>query len=163
MSKVLNRFVYQKGGWVLHMLRGRIGTDAFWAGIREYYRQYQNSSASTDDFRRVMEQASGTDLKWFFTQWLTRSGVPKLEGTWQYDAASKRVTVTLSQTVTGDPFRLPIEIGIAATPGALPRIEKAELTGASGTFTFASDAEPASVTLDPNTWLLFDAGPFVKR
>jgi aminopeptidase N len=163
MSKVLNRFVYQKGGWTLHMLRGRIGTDAFWAGIREYYRRYQNASASTDDFRRVMEQASGTDLKDFFTQWLTRPGVPKIEGSWQYDAASKRVTVSLTQTVTGDPFRLPIEIGIVAAPGALPRIEKADLTGRTGTFTFAADTEPASVTLDPNTWLLFEAGSFVKR
>jgi aminopeptidase N len=163
MSRVLNRFVYQKGGWVLHMLRGRIGTDAFWAGIREYYRRYQNSSASTDDFRRVMEQASGTDLQAFFAQWLTRSGVPKLEGTWQYDAAAKRVTVSLTQTVTGDPFRLPIEIGIAAAPGALPQIEKAELTDRSGTFGFASDTEPVSVTLDPNTWLLFEAGPFTRK
>ena len=163
MSKVLNRFVYQKGGWVLHMLRGRIGTDAFWAGIREYYARYRNASASTDDFRRVMEQVSGTDLKSFFTQWLTRPGVPTIEGSWQYDAASKRVTVSLTQTVTGDPFDLPIEIGIAPTPDALPRIEKVDLTARTGTFTFAADAEPASVTLDPNTWLLFEAGPFVKR
>ena len=163
MSKVLNRFVYQKGGWMLHMLRGRIGTDAFWAGIRDYYRQYQNASTSTDDFRRVMEHASGTDLGWFFAQWLTRPGVPKLDGAWQYDAAAKRVTVTLSQTIAGDPFRLPIEIGIAAAPGALPKIEKAELTERTGTFTFASDTEPAAVTLDPNTWLLFEAGAFRKK
>jgi aminopeptidase N len=163
MSKVLNRFVYQKGGWVLHMLRGRIGTEAFWSGIREYYRRYQNSSATTDDFRRVMEQVSGADLKPFFTQWLTRSGVPKIDGSWQYDPTAKRVAVTLTQTVTGDPFRLPIEIGIASASGAPPRIEKAELTDRTGTFTFASDTEPASVTLDPNTWLLFEAGPFTKK
>lgn len=163
MTKVLNRFVYQKGGWTLHMLRGRIGADAFWTGIREYYRRYQNQSASTDEFRQVMEQASGTDLRWFFTQWLTRSGVPKLEGTWQYDAAAKRITVTLAQTIPGEPFRLPVEIGIVTAPGALPRIEKAELTGRTGTFTFASEAAPVSVALDPNTWLLFEAGTFTKQ
>ena len=38
MSRVLNRLVYQKAGWVLHMLRGTIGTEKFWTGIREYYR-----------------------------------------------------------------------------------------------------------------------------
>ena len=43
-SKVLNRLVYQKGGWVLHMLRGRIGADTFWTGIREYYRRYRNGT-----------------------------------------------------------------------------------------------------------------------
>ena len=70
--------------------------------------------------------------------------------------------MTVTQTVAGEPFRLPLEIGIVATPGALPRIEKAELTGRTGTFTFAADAAPASVALDPNTWLLFEAGAFTK-
>ena len=51
MSKVLNQLVYQKGGWVLHMLRGVVGTDTFWAGIREYYRRYRDGNASTADFR----------------------------------------------------------------------------------------------------------------
>ena len=46
MSKVLNQIVYQKGGWVLHMLRGQIGTDKFWAGIRDYYRRYRDGNAS---------------------------------------------------------------------------------------------------------------------
>ena len=50
MQRVLNQLVYQKGGWVLHMLRGTIGTETFWTGIREYYRRYQNQNASTDDF-----------------------------------------------------------------------------------------------------------------
>jgi aminopeptidase N len=163
MKKVLNRFVYQKGGWVLHMLRGRIGNEAFWSGIREYYRRYQNQNVSTDDFRRVMEQASGTDLAPFFTQWLTTSGVPRLEGSWHFDAASKQVTVTLTQSGTASPFRLPIDIGVIATAGAPPRIEKVDLADRTGTFTFAADTEPAAVTLDPNTWLLFDAGPFTKQ
>ena len=59
MRRVLNQFVYQKGGWTLHMLRYTIGTDRFWDGIREYYRRYQNSNASTDDLREIMERVSG--------------------------------------------------------------------------------------------------------
>jgi aminopeptidase N len=162
MTKVLNRFVYQKGGWVLHMLRGRLGDERFWAGIREYYQRYQNQNVSTDDFRRVMEQVSGTDLEWFFTQWLTRSGIPRLEGTWRFDAAARQVTVTLTQSGMAAPARLPIEIGVTTTAGTPPRIEKVELIDRTGTFTFAADTEPAAVTLDPNTWLLFEAGPFTK-
>jgi aminopeptidase N len=38
MDKVLNNLVYQKGGWVLHMLRQEVGTEPFWTAIREYYR-----------------------------------------------------------------------------------------------------------------------------
>jgi aminopeptidase N len=165
MSRVLNRFVYQKGGWVLHMLRGQIGVEKFRDGIREYYRRYMNGSASTSDLRDVMQEVSGQDLRWLFTQWLTRPGVPKLAGAWRYDAAKKQVVVTVTQTIAGDPFRLPIEIGVVATPGAGPRVEKVELTSATGTFTLTADVEPSAVVLDPNTWLLFEGerGPLKKN
>jgi hypothetical protein len=82
------------------------------------------------------------------------------------DAVHYRFALELSDSspeiTTGEPVRLPLEIGIVATPGALPRIEKAELTGRTGTFTFTADATPASVALDPNAWLLFEAGAFTK-
>jgi aminopeptidase N len=160
MTKVLNRFVYQKGGWTLHMLRGLIGTDVFWNGIREYYRRYQNSNVATDDFRRVMEQVSGKDLRPFFTQWLEQSGVPKVEGSWRYDATGKQLQVTVSQTQAADPFTLPIEVGIVVSKDARPRIEKVILDGRTRTVMFPLAAEPANVVLDPDTWLLMEAGPF---
>ncbi len=50
---------YKKGAWTLHMLRGVVGDEAFWSGIRAYYRLYRDKNASTADFRRVMEEASG--------------------------------------------------------------------------------------------------------
>jgi aminopeptidase N len=162
MSRVLNRLVYQKAGWVLHMLRGTIGTEAFWAGIREYYARYRNQNASTDDFRRVMEKASGSPLAWFFDQWLTRPGMPVLRGGWRYDAASRQVHVEIRQTQAGGSFRIPLEIAIGG--GARGnRIEKVELTGPMGQFAFPADLEPASVTLDPNTWVLMQVEDFVKR
>ena len=89
MRRVLNRLVYQKGGWMLHMLRGELGTDTFWAGIRDYYRRYRDRNASTDDFRRVMEESSGKDLSWFFQQWLKRAGSPELEGSWRFSPEDK--------------------------------------------------------------------------
>ena len=113
MRRVLNQFVYQKGGWTLHMLRYQLGTERFWDGIREYYRRYQNQNASTDDLRLVMEQASGKDLSWFFAQWLTRSGVPALTGGWYFDRAAKQLVVELTQAQSGEPYRLPLEVGIS--------------------------------------------------
>jgi aminopeptidase N len=162
MSGVLNRLVYQKAGWVLHMLRGTIGTDQFWTGIREYYRRYRDQNASTDDFRQVMEQAAGVPLSWFFEQWLTRPGMPSLRGSWRYDAGAKRIAIDLAQTQTGAAYRLPLEIGIVSAPGQT-RVERAELKAASGQFTFASDVEPVSVVVDPNTWLLLESVEFVKK
>ena len=163
MRRVLNQFVYQKGGWTLHMLRHNMGTERFWDGIREYYRRYQNLNASTDDLRIVMERASGKDLRWFFDQWLTRSGVPALTGSWRYDAAARQVIVELSQAQTGEPYRLPLEFGISVPGTPAMRIERGELAGREGRFSFAADAEPSDVVLDPHTWMLMETPAFVKR
>lgn len=164
MSQVLNRLVYQKGGWVLHMLRGTIGTENFRKGIREYYARYRNQNASTDDFRRVMEQASGSgsSLSWFFDQWLTRPGIPALAGGWRYDATNRQVLVEITQTQAGGAFRIPLEIAIGSAAGPL-RIEKIELTAQTAKFVFPADAEPTSVTLDPNTWVLMQVEGFIKH
>ncbi|HEV8041779.1 MAG TPA: M1 family aminopeptidase, partial [Bryobacteraceae bacterium] len=151
MKTVLNQLVYQKGGWTLHMLRGQIGTDKFWAGIRDYYHHYRDSNASTDDLRKVMEETSGVDLHWFFDQWLNRAGSPVVEGNWRYDAAGKQIVIDLVQKQSGEAYRLPLEIGI------FDRIEKIEMTRKEQKFEIASDKEPTSLALDPNTWILMDA------
>ncbi len=85
MRRVTSTQTYQKGAWTLHMLRGLIGDDAFWRGIRAYYAMYQDTNATTDDFRRAMEDASGQELSWFFLQWLYRGGGLIVEGDWQFD------------------------------------------------------------------------------
>lgn len=162
MKKVLNRIIYQKGGWTLHMLRGQIGTETFWTGIRDYYQQYRNGSATTEDFRRVMEEHSGKDLSGFFRQWLARAGSPVVEGGWTYDAAAKKVVVELSQTQPGEAYRLPLELGVTFDGAPQTRIEKIELTQKQQRFEISADKEPSKVVLDPNTWTLMESR-FTRR
>ncbi|HTI37762.1 MAG TPA: M1 family metallopeptidase [Vicinamibacterales bacterium] len=149
-----NQLVYQKGSWMLHMLRNQIGTDAFWRGIRLYYQAHMNGLASSADLRAAMEQASGQDLSWFFSEWLTRSGVPAIDGSWRYDAAARQVVVTIRQTQPGDPYRLQVGVGIVQADGAQPRVTQAQVTGHETTISIPSDTEPVSVVFDPNTTLL---------
>jgi aminopeptidase N len=68
MDSVTSSQTYQKGSWTLHMLRGILGDELFWKGIRSYYARYFNGNATTADFIRVMEETSGRDLKQFFDQ-----------------------------------------------------------------------------------------------
>jgi hypothetical protein len=89
--------------------------------------------------------------------------VPKVEGSWRYLPPRNAIEVTVSQTQAADPFRLGVDVGIAAKTGAVPRVERIELTGRSATKIFTVDAEPAAVTIDPNTWLLMEPGVFGKR
>ncbi len=152
-----NQIVYQKGGWSLHMLRGELGTDKFWTGIREYYRRYRDSNATTADFEKVMEETSGEDLRWFFQQWLYRAGSPAVEGTWHYDAAAKKIELDLTQTEQGDAYRLPLEVGVTLPGTAAAKVEKVQFDRKQQHFEIAAGQEPAAVELDPNVWLLIDA------
>ena len=159
MSRVSSGATYQKGSWILHMLRGRMGDEAFWAGIRAYYARYMNQNATTSDFQAAMEQASGLDLQTFFDQWLRDGGNPKLQGWWNYDASAGTVRIELNQTQTVGPmFEMPLEIGIYQDGQVLPTtIERVDLDGGFHRFVIPVDAEPTDVRLDPNSWTLFEA------
>ena len=108
-----------------------------------------------------MEDAADLNLKWFFDQWLTRSGVPKVEGEWRYDAAKKQVEVTVRQTQAADAFRLHFEIGVIGSDGRMLR-HKVGTDRKLERYTIPSDVAPADVVLDPGVWLLFEPGPFVR-
>jgi aminopeptidase N len=156
MRRVTTSNTYQKGGWTLHMLRGIIGDDAFWRGIQAYYRQHRDANASTDDFRRAMEAASGRDLSQFFQQWLYQGGKLQYEGGWSYDDGV--VTVELNQVQNdGRFFEMPVQVGLYFEGGLRPQIEVLQVDEARNTFTIHVDREPENLVLDPNTWVLMEA------
>ncbi len=79
LMKLLSANSYQKGAWVLHMLRHEIGDEPFWKGMRFYYERFRDKNAMTGDFISIMEEVSGKDLDSFFTQWLYYKGQPDLK------------------------------------------------------------------------------------
>ena len=162
MGDVLSGLQYQKGAWILHMLRWEIGTEDFWTGIQEYYRRYRDSTASTADLVRLMEEISEEELSWFFDQWLNRTPSPALEGSWRYDSASGQVDIELVQTQPGDAYTLDLEIGIGEANAEDSRLEVIQMTEKQQQFQLAVEGAPQSVTLDPNTWTLIRA-EFVRR
>ena len=158
MSRVTSSQTYQKGGWTLHMLRGIVGDDAFWKGIQDYYRRYRDKNASTDDFRRAMEEASGRDLSEFFHQWLYQGGALEYEGDWRFDSGSGTVEVELRQVQDdGYSFEMPVQLGIYFAGETEPHIEVLQVSDMTNRFTISVDREPESVVLDPDTWVLMDA------
>jgi aminopeptidase N len=156
MRRVTTSNTYQKGGWTLHMLRGIIGDDAFWRGVQAYYREHRDANASTDDFRRAMEEASGRDLSQFFRQWLYQGGKLQYEGRWSYDDGV--VTVELSQVQNdGSFFDMPVQIGLYFEGEFQPQMELLQVNEMRNTFTLLVDREPENVVLDPDTWVLMEA------
>lgn len=157
-NRLLNTNSYQKGGWVLHMLRNQIGEDAFWAGIHDYYQEYQYSNALTSDFQQVMEEASGQDLEWFFQQWIFKGGVPELEVDWKYRKKDSRIDITIRQKQKGKPYQLNLEVDFLDKNKNNLVTKKIEITSDKQEFSIEGVREkPEEIVLDPQVNLLFRA------
>ena len=152
---VTSGLTYQKGAWVLHMLRERMGNDAFRKGIQAYYKKYYNSNTTTNEFIAEMEKAAGQDLKAFFSQYLYRPDNLQLKANWIYDASSKNVVLQLKQTQSsGKAFEFPLEVAIYKAGSTIPELKKFQMNGLTAEFQLPESAKPDLLILDPRTVLL---------
>jgi aminopeptidase N len=101
---------YPKGAWIVHMLRHRLGDEAFWKGIKRYATEHQFKSVETFDLRRSLERATGRDLERFFYDWVERPGNPDLEVASEYVPDSGQARLTIKQTQAGEPFEFPLKL-----------------------------------------------------
>ena len=152
---LLNAYNYSKGGLVLHMLRGLMGDEAFFEGIRDFYARFRDQTVLTRDFQSVMETRFGEDLEWFFDQWIYRAGHPVVEVTWSWDERNGEVSVLLSQTQPQEPFRLPVTLAFVA--GDRQERRQVELRDRSHEYRFNLDGAPGEVLVDPDAWLLMES------
>ena len=85
--------VYSKGAWVLHTLRGAIGDSAFFRSLRVWRTLYSEKSAVTADFQAAVESVTGTDMGWFFNEWIYSPGWPvySLASAWGSDTLVFRI------------------------------------------------------------------------
>ncbi len=149
---LLNPNNYAKAGWVLHMLRDVVGEEAFWRGVQSYYARYQKSNALTQDFRAVMEEASGTSLHWFFRQWLEQPDYPQARAQWRWLAAHKQVELELLQTQAHSFYRLPITIALQT--GAHVEKHQIWMNEREQKFRLRANRPPEHVVFDPEVKLL---------
>jgi aminopeptidase N len=101
---------YPKGAWIVHMLRNRLGDDAFWKGIERYGTENKFQSVETVDLRRCLERTAGRDLERFFYDWLERAGNPDLAVATEYLPDSQQARLTIQQTQAGEPFEFPLKV-----------------------------------------------------
>ncbi|MGH7506221.1 MAG: M1 family metallopeptidase [Longimicrobiales bacterium] len=154
LFELLNPNSYNKGGQVLHMLRGLLGDETFFDGIQRYYTSHKQGTALTADLRLALEQASGRDLAWFFDQWVFSPGHPVLTVTWSWDDAAKQVAVTLEQIqkAAWPTFRMPVTLAFD-TPAGVER-RTGEMAERTTVLRFPLPAAPTAVRVDPDGWLL---------
>lgn len=152
---VTTGLTYQKGAWILHMLRNLLGDASFQKGIKTYYAKYFNANATTDQFREEMEKACGKNLKQFFKQWLYQPINPIINANWSFDPKQNRLTIKLEQAQTGDMiYDLPVEINYYMKGNPTPKTIKVQLNKKEQSFRFPLNAEPEKMVVDPNNLLL---------
>ena len=141
-----------KGATVLHMLRGVIGDQKFFDSLKEFSKNFAWKSASTDDFRKSVQEVAQQDLGYFFIQWIESSGAPefKLEYTIFRTQKGFRVMGKVAQDL--DTFRMPVDLRIE-TEGN-PEDKKVEVVGTSSEFVVDTFGKPKTVTVDPNNRVL---------
>lgn len=153
-KNLLNANSYQKGGWVLHMLRRQLGDIVFQKIIRSYYAAYAGKNADTRDFQKICEKESGKDLTVFFDQWLYSYAFPKLEVQWSYDEKNKMAVVNIKQLQTKLlEFPLDIKLGFGSEKSVT---ETLSISKKSQQFLLPAKQKPLNLLLDPNTSLLFE-------
>ncbi len=153
--QLLNVNNYQKGGWVLHMLRRQLGDSVFHRIIRTYYDAYKGRNADTKDLQTIAENVSGKNLNTFFRQWLYTPGIPQMNITWKYNTKEKNIAITINQLQKKGVFRFPLDIFIQEKLST-PKLMTWMVSKNSETFTFPVKSKPVKVKVDPYTSLLFE-------
>jgi aminopeptidase N len=141
-----------KGAAILNMLRSVVGDANFNKGLTTFLNQFAYQSVTTDDFRKVMEQVSGQDLRYFFLQWLESTGSPEFKIDYTVFRTAKGFRITGKITQDLDTFRMPVELRID-TEGN-PEDKRIEVTGTSSEFSIDTFGKPRKVTIDPQHVLL---------
>ena len=159
-NALFSETTFQKGAWVLHMLRHVMGDQAFFDALRAYVKAYAYGAASTEDFQFVCEKVYGGSLDWFFKEWIYGVNRPIYQYKWQatQNESGNTVNLEISQVQPNpEVFVMPIDVFIETAQGQKEFVvwQKSR----SQTFTFAVDRPPSRVELDPDGWILKKVQP----
>jgi aminopeptidase N len=160
--------VYQKGSWVLHMLRWVLGQpstapdpEVIFDVLRRHGQAHAYDVASSDDFEATAENGDPGSLAWFFDQWLRRTDRPHYEVGWAAAPQSGggfllHLRVTQSQPL---PYRMPVLVRLTFPDTSTMDWGPLWNDGAQQDFTLPLAEAPTAVEWDPDGWVLKCVSP----
>jgi aminopeptidase N len=142
---------YQKGGAVIHTLRETVGMENFWKAINIYLTRHKFQNVETSNLKKAMEEVSGMNLDWFFSQWVYGTGHPKINVKQFYNPHTKVLDLTISQiqssgNLTPAAFILPMELEITTAKGT--KAEKIEIKKRIEKVSIKLDGKPSKIIFD---------------
>jgi aminopeptidase N len=157
---LFTRTVYDKGAWVLHMLRWEVGDSSFFKILRMYFESFKYSNASTKDFKDVCEKVCGKNLDKFFKQWIDGEGEIKLEyKTMVVKSEEKyKIKIQLEQVQEDyEEYHFPLEVKVIFRDST-EKSFRYDITSKDTLLEISTDKFPENIELDPDNWLLATIG-----
>jgi len=151
---------YNKASWVVHMLRGVLGDDDFFAGLHLYRERFAYGSAVTEDLQGVLEEVSGRDLAAFFQQWIYGSGYPRYRFSHLVTPTDggTRIDVRIEQLQAEEPFIMPVRLRLVLADGSIEE-RVVENTRRDQHWILDGPADVVLVQFDPDQWILREVQP----
>ncbi len=147
---------YQKGSWVLHMLRSQLGDDLYRRAITTFLQRHRFGNVVTEDLNRILEELSGRSWDQFFDQWVYHAHHPELEIAYHWNESEKLATLNVRQTqALSDKvllFRFPLTVRFRGPQGNDDRT--VEVRRVAEDFRFSLPSAPTLVRIDPNLTIL---------
>jgi aminopeptidase N len=154
---VFDGHIYARGSCILNMLRFILGDRTFRDGIKHYLDLYQYQVVGTEDFRRALEDVAGSDLGWFFEEWVYRAGYPEFTVTHRYDSVRAELMLDIEQGQHVDSltplYRMPVDIEVTTAGGPLVHrilLEAREHQRIS----LPCPSAPFNIVVDKGGWIL---------
>lgn len=156
---IFGTIVYDKGAWVLHMLRHVVGDSTFFDILRAYYSdpRFAHGSADTEGFQDVCEMVSGMDLDYFFQEWIYGTYYPKYRYSYTYEPVGGDyydVFVHVDQTQTTDPAFFTMPMDIAINTSSMDTTVLVFNDPRHKDFAVRVISAGINVNLDPDKWIL---------
>jgi len=169
-AELFDRHLYEKGGAVLHMLRGELGWERMQRALKRYVSDNAGRNVETIDLIRAIEAETGRNMRRFFAQWVERSGHPELDVSYRWDGERTTALITIAQQQPVDDdnpaFAFDVEIGFVAEAPAALRTDfgagplpgetrvRLHVDRAPQVFAVPLEREPVLVRVDPDAWVL---------
>lgn len=158
---IFGLIVYDKGSWVLHMLRHIIGDEIFFDVLKSYAadERWTYGSVRTENFKEICETQSGMNLAAFFDQWLYYPFFPQYEYSWEIigrDGNDYLVELNINQRQRTTVYEMPVELQFIYQSGrdTLMVIQNNQYFQ---NYVIHLREIPQKLIFDPHNWILKDA------
>jgi Peptidase family M28/PDZ domain/Peptidase family M1 domain len=141
---------YGKTSMMNHMLRRKVGDEHFTKAYQVFNRNNKFKHASFDDIRESFEEVTGEDLKWFFDQWVNRTGAPQIvmeNVEVKPVRGSNNITFTLKQIQKDDVFYLDVPVTVVTENGTVNEV--IQMDTKEQTFGISVNEKPVKLLVDP--------------